>query len=88
VDFIKTADPQKVWAVELEDVVEEDAYLELVDPNEGTAMMRQSEEVVVTGQSKKVKKRRLQKQSDVLPAKKLRTYHPALASGAGGKTLS
>ncbi|GJW23270.1 hypothetical protein Tco_0033892 [Tanacetum coccineum] len=36
----------------------------------------------------KVKKRRLQKQSNVLPAKKLRTYHPALASGAGGKTLA
>ncbi|GKE54623.1 hypothetical protein Tco_1489779 [Tanacetum coccineum] len=49
-----------------EDVAKEDAYLELADPDEGTAM----------------------KQSDVLPAKKLRTYHPALASGAGGKTLA
>ncbi|GKB71246.1 hypothetical protein Tco_0932658 [Tanacetum coccineum] len=131
-DFIKTADPQKVWAVEVhkgddqvkllestqhcfvplvipaaggsssavaaeipapieggqEDVAEEDAYLELADPDEGTAMVRQSEEEVVTEQSKKVKKRRLQKQSDVLPAKKLRTDHPALASGAGGKTLA
>ncbi|GJS94676.1 hypothetical protein Tco_0801644 [Tanacetum coccineum] len=126
-DFIKTVDPRKVRAVEVqkrddqvkllestqhcfmplvipaaggsssvtaaeilapteggqEDVAEEDAYLELVDPDEGTAMMRQSEEVVVTEQSKKVKKRRFQKQSDVLPAKKLRTDHPALASGAG-----
>ncbi|GKA24417.1 hypothetical protein Tco_0710450 [Tanacetum coccineum] len=71
-----------------EDVAEEDAYLELADPDEGTAMVRQSEEEVVTEQSKKVKKRRLQKQSDVLPAKKLRTDHPALASGAGGKTLA
>ncbi|GJV76013.1 hypothetical protein Tco_1507597 [Tanacetum coccineum] len=106
-----TADPRKVWAVEVqkgddqfccgredhpystearqkEDVAEEDAYLELADPDEGTAMVRQSEEEVVTEQSKKVKKRRLQKQSDVLPAKKLRTDHPALASGAGGKTLA
>ncbi|GKB04435.1 hypothetical protein Tco_0832578 [Tanacetum coccineum] len=131
-DFIKTADPRKVRAVEVqkgddqvkllestqhcfmplvipaaggsssaaaaeipapteggqEDVAEEDAYLELADPDEGTAMVRQSEEEVVTEQSKKVKKRRLQKQSDVLPAKKLRTDHPALASGAGGKTLA
>ncbi|GKB62429.1 hypothetical protein Tco_0918615 [Tanacetum coccineum] len=42
-------------------VAEENAYLELVDPDEGTAMVRQSEEEVVTEQSKKVKKRRLQK---------------------------
>ncbi|GJR33743.1 hypothetical protein Tco_1209427 [Tanacetum coccineum] len=69
-------------------VAEEDAYLELADPDEGTAMVRQSEEEVVTEQSKKVKKRRLQKQSDVLPAKKLRKDHPALASGTGGKTLA
>ncbi|GKF98771.1 hypothetical protein Tco_0297554, partial [Tanacetum coccineum] len=35
----------------------------------------------VAEQSKKVKKKRLQKQSDVLPAKKLRADHPALAFG-------
>ncbi|GJW15525.1 hypothetical protein Tco_0019658 [Tanacetum coccineum] len=131
-DFIKTADPRKVRAVEVqkgddqvtllestrhcfmplvipaaggsssavateipapteggqEDVAEEDAYLELADPDEGTAMVRQSEEEVVTEQSKKVKKRRLQKQGDVLPAKKLRTDHPSLASCIGGKTLA
>ncbi|GKB03189.1 hypothetical protein Tco_0831278, partial [Tanacetum coccineum] len=126
-DFIKTADPRNVRAVEVqkgddqvkllestqhcfmplvipaagscsataaeiptpteggqEEVAEEGAYLELADPNEGTAMVRQSEEEVITEQSKKVKKRRLQKQSDVLPAKKLRADHPALVSGAGG----
>ncbi|GJU79927.1 hypothetical protein Tco_1282292 [Tanacetum coccineum] len=92
------ADPQKVIAGggsrEIDRlgrarvVAGRDAYLELADPDEGTAMVRQSEEEVVTEQSKKVKKRRLQKQSDVLPAKKLRTYHPAYASGAGGKTLA
>ncbi|GJT93783.1 hypothetical protein Tco_1082628 [Tanacetum coccineum] len=131
-DFIKTADPQKVWAVEVqkgddhvtllestrhcfmplvtpaangsssaaateiptpteggkEDVAEENAYLELADPDEGTAMVRQSEEEVVTEQSKKVKKRRSQKQGYVLPAKKLMADHPALASGTGGKTLA
>ncbi|GKE13329.1 hypothetical protein Tco_1416880, partial [Tanacetum coccineum] len=47
-----------------EDVAEENAYLELADPDEGTAM------------------------SDVLPAKKLRTDHPSLASGTRGKTLA
>ncbi|GJV55082.1 hypothetical protein Tco_1456087 [Tanacetum coccineum] len=131
-DFIKTADPRKVRAVEVQkgddqvtllestrhcfmplvipaaggsssaaateipaptkggqkDVAKENAYLELADPDEGTTMVRQSEEEVVAEQSKKVKKRRLQKQGDVLPAKKLRADHPALASGTGGKTLA
>ncbi|GJU54533.1 hypothetical protein Tco_1228247 [Tanacetum coccineum] len=71
-----------------EDVAEENAYLELADPNEGTAMVRQSEEEVVTEQPKKIKKKRLNKQSNVLPAKKLRTDHPSLASGTEGKTLA
>ncbi|GJW91834.1 hypothetical protein Tco_0169387 [Tanacetum coccineum] len=93
-DFIKTADPRKVRAVEVqkgddqEDVAEENAYLELADPDEGTAMVRQSEEEVVTERPKKIKKKRPTKQSDVLPAKKLRTNHPSLASGTGGKTLA
>ncbi|GJU07544.1 hypothetical protein Tco_1123974, partial [Tanacetum coccineum] len=116
-DFIKTADPQKVQAVEVQkgddqvtllestwhcfmplvipaaggsssvaateipaptergqkDVAEENAYLELADPDEGTAMVRQSEEEAVTERPKKVKKKRLIRQSDVLPAKKLTT---------------
>ncbi|GJR23909.1 hypothetical protein Tco_0972436 [Tanacetum coccineum] len=127
-DFIKTADPRKVRAVEVqkgddqvtllestrhcfmplvipaaggsssvaateipapieggqEDVAEENAYLELADPDEGTAMARQSEEEVVTERPKKIKKKRLIRQSDVLPAKKLRTDHPSLASGTRG----
>ncbi|GKC60465.1 hypothetical protein Tco_1088063 [Tanacetum coccineum] len=69
-----------------EDVTEVNAYLELADPDEGTAMARQSEEEVVTERPKKIKKI-LIRQSDVLPAKKLRTDHPSLASGTGGKTL-
>ncbi|GKB67654.1 hypothetical protein Tco_0929066, partial [Tanacetum coccineum] len=131
-DFIKTADPRKVRAVEVqkgddqvtllestrhcfmplvipaaggsssvaateipaptergqEGVAEGNAYLELADPDEGTAMVRQSDEEVVTEQPKKIKKKRLIKQSNVLPAKKLRTDHPSLASGTGGKTLA
>ncbi|GJU66867.1 hypothetical protein Tco_1253126 [Tanacetum coccineum] len=62
-DFIKTVNPRKVRAMEVqkgddqipapaeggqEDVDEEDPYLELADPGEGMAMVRQSEEEVVT----------------------------------------
>ncbi|GJU98707.1 hypothetical protein Tco_1327978 [Tanacetum coccineum] len=69
-----------------EDVALEEAYLELADPDEGTTAVRQGEEEVVTEQPKKVKKRLL-KQSDVLPAKKLRTDHPTLVSGTGGSGI-
>ncbi|GKC16802.1 hypothetical protein Tco_1013584 [Tanacetum coccineum] len=72
----------------LEDVVADDAYLEFVDPGEDTIVARRSEEEVVTEQPKKIKKKRLKKRSDVLPAKKLRTGYPSLASGTGGKTLA
>ncbi|GKA28413.1 hypothetical protein Tco_0714581 [Tanacetum coccineum] len=61
---------------------------ELADPDEGMAVVRQSEEEVVTEQPKKVKKRRLQKQGDALPAKKLRTDHPSLASSTGAYSPS
>ncbi|GKE48903.1 hypothetical protein Tco_1480161, partial [Tanacetum coccineum] len=71
-----------------ESVAKENAYLELADPGEGMAMVRQSDEEVVTEQPKKIKKKRLIKQSDVLPAKRLRTDHPSFASGTGGKTLA
>ncbi|GJV97856.1 hypothetical protein Tco_1549433 [Tanacetum coccineum] len=131
-DFIKTADPRKVRAVEvqkgeeqvkflestqhcfmplkicasrgsssaadaevpapagegLEDAVAEDAYLELADPGEDMTVVRQGEEEVATKQPKKTKRKRLVKQGEVLPAKKLRTDHPSLASGTGGKTLA
>ncbi|GKC06118.1 hypothetical protein Tco_0997728, partial [Tanacetum coccineum] len=93
-DFIKTADPRKVQAVEVqkgddqEGVAKENAYLELADPDEGTAMVRQSEEEVVTERPKKVKKKRPTTQSDVLPTKKLRTDHPSFAFDTRGKTLA
>ncbi|GKG58701.1 hypothetical protein Tco_0594471, partial [Tanacetum coccineum] len=41
-----------------EDVNPEDAYLELADPDEGTAVVRQGEEVV-TEQPEKVRKKTL-----------------------------
>ncbi|GKC50783.1 hypothetical protein Tco_1073528 [Tanacetum coccineum] len=130
-DFIQTADPRKVRAIEVqkgadqvtllesteycfmplvipaaggsssaaaakvsvlteerqESVAPEDAYLNLADPDEDAIAVRQGEERVVSEQPKKVKKRRL-KQSDALPAKKLRTDHHSLAFGTGGKTLA
>ncbi|GKE44177.1 hypothetical protein Tco_1471461, partial [Tanacetum coccineum] len=102
-DFIKTADPRKVQAVEvqkgeeqvptpagerLEDASTEDAYLELADPGEDMTVVRQGEEEVATEQPKKTKRKRLVKQGKVLLAKKLRADHPSLASGIGGKTLA
>ncbi|GKG28447.1 hypothetical protein Tco_0406774, partial [Tanacetum coccineum] len=70
-----------------EGVAEENVYLELEDPDEGTTMVRQSDEEVVTEKPKKIKKKRLIKQSNVLLAKKLRMDHPSFASGTGGKPL-
>ncbi|GJT27849.1 hypothetical protein Tco_0908124 [Tanacetum coccineum] len=69
-----------------EDVVQEDAYLEVADPNEDMADASQTEVEVVAEPPKKAKKRRLVKQSDVLPAKRLRQDHPSLTSSIGGKT--
>ncbi|GJY22655.1 hypothetical protein Tco_0396313 [Tanacetum coccineum] len=120
-DFIKTADPRKVQAVEVqkkddqvkllestshcfmplvtpaaggsssaaapevsapaevepENVVPEDTYLDLTGPDE-----------VVATQPGKSKRKRLRKQSDVLPVKQLRKDHPSFATGTGGKTLA
>ncbi|GJR63040.1 hypothetical protein Tco_1505202 [Tanacetum coccineum] len=39
-------------------------------------------------QPEKAKRKKLLKQSDTLPAKRLRVDHPCLASGTGGKTLA
>ncbi|GKB45319.1 hypothetical protein Tco_0896072 [Tanacetum coccineum] len=71
-----------------ENTAQEDAYLELANPDEGTAAAGQVEEEVVVEQPKRVKKRRLVKQSETLPAKRLREDHLRLVSGTGGKTLA
>ncbi|GKA47607.1 hypothetical protein Tco_0740490 [Tanacetum coccineum] len=72
--------------VEPENVVLEDTYLDLTEPDVDQAMAR-LEEVTVT-QAEKSKRKRLAKQSDALPAKQLRKDHPSLATGTGGKTLA
>ncbi|GJX60857.1 hypothetical protein Tco_0292247 [Tanacetum coccineum] len=65
-----------------ENVVAEDAYLELADPDE-----QAQEEEVVREQPEKVNRKRLVKRSDALPAKRLRKDYPKPASSTGGKTL-
>ncbi|GKF83340.1 hypothetical protein Tco_0244996 [Tanacetum coccineum] len=72
----------------LEDAAAEDAYLELADPGEDMTVVRQGEEEVAMKQPKKTKRKRLVKQGEVFPAKKLRMDHPSLASGTDGKTLA
>ncbi|GKC00357.1 hypothetical protein Tco_0986493 [Tanacetum coccineum] len=72
---------ERLEDVAVDDVAADEAYLELAEPGEG-------EEEVVAEQPKKTKRKRLVKQSDPLPAKKLRANHPSLASGTGGKTLA
>ncbi|GJV03336.1 hypothetical protein Tco_1336905 [Tanacetum coccineum] len=108
-DFIQTADPQKVRAVEVQKRANQvtllestkDCFMPMVIPAAGgsssaaaaevpvlTEERQQGEERVVSEQPKKVKRRRLVKPRDALLAKKLRTDHPSLASGTGGKTLA
>ncbi|GKC66040.1 hypothetical protein Tco_1098638, partial [Tanacetum coccineum] len=91
-DFIKTADPRKVQAVEVQKKDDQVKLLEstshcfmpLVTP---AADLTGPDEVVAT-QPGKSKRKRLGKQSDTLPAKQLRKDHPSFATGTGGKTLA
>ncbi|GJW64412.1 hypothetical protein Tco_0116296 [Tanacetum coccineum] len=72
--------------VEPENVVPEDTYLDLTEPDADLAAARPKE--VAMTQSGKSKRKRLVKQSDTLSAKQLRKDHPNLAIGTGGKTLA
>ncbi|GJY75256.1 hypothetical protein Tco_0480372 [Tanacetum coccineum] len=64
--------------VEPENVVPEDTYLDLTEPDADLAAARPEE--VATTQSGKSKRKRLVKQSDTLPAKQLRKDHHSLAT--------
>ncbi|GJZ34946.1 hypothetical protein Tco_0580763 [Tanacetum coccineum] len=68
--------------VEPENVVPEDTYLDLTEPDAARP------EEVATTQSGKSKRKRLVKQSDTFSAKQLRKDHPSLATSTGGKTLA
>ncbi|GJX52708.1 hypothetical protein Tco_0281077, partial [Tanacetum coccineum] len=69
-----------------ENVISAGTYLDLMDP-EGN-LTEAEKEGAARKQPNKVKRKKLSKQSDTLPAKKLRVDHPSLASGTGGKSLA
>ncbi|GJU15248.1 hypothetical protein Tco_1143214 [Tanacetum coccineum] len=72
---------------EHEGVQEEDAYLELNDPDESSAAAGEGGENVVAKQPRQVMKRKLVKQSSVLPPKRLRKDHSWAVPCTGGKSL-
>ncbi|GJT98337.1 hypothetical protein Tco_1093855, partial [Tanacetum coccineum] len=88
-DFIKTADPRKVQAVEVQ---KKDDQVKLLESTSHCFMSlvtpAAAPEVSAPAELGKSKRKRLVKQSDTLPAKQLRKYHPSLATGIGGKTLA
>ncbi|GJX42388.1 hypothetical protein Tco_0257378 [Tanacetum coccineum] len=67
-----------------ENVIPESAFLNPTDPECDVTV---AEKDVVQRQPEKAKRKKL-KRSDPLPAKRLRTDHPSLASGTGGKSLA
>ncbi|GKB98913.1 hypothetical protein Tco_0985050, partial [Tanacetum coccineum] len=68
-----------------EDIIPAGAYLDLTDPEDDLIVAEKGD--ATRKQPKKDKRKKLSKQSDTLPAKRLRVDHPSLASGTGGKTL-
>ncbi|GKF13919.1 hypothetical protein Tco_0055381, partial [Tanacetum coccineum] len=68
-----------------EDVIPESAFLNPTDPEFDVTV---AEKDVAQRQPEKAKRKKLLKRSDPLPAKRLRTDHPSLASGTGGKSLA
>ncbi|GKA49277.1 hypothetical protein Tco_0742235, partial [Tanacetum coccineum] len=69
-----------------ENVIPVGTYLDLVDPEGDLTMVEKGD--AARKQPEKAKRKKLLKQSDTLPAKRLRIDHPSLASGTGGKTLA
>ncbi|GJZ34214.1 hypothetical protein Tco_0579650 [Tanacetum coccineum] len=69
-----------------ENVIPVGTYLDLMDPKGDLTVAEKGD--AARKQPDKVKRKKLSKQSDTLPAKKLRVDHPSLASGTGGKSLA
>ncbi|GJW50358.1 hypothetical protein Tco_0091709 [Tanacetum coccineum] len=69
-----------------ENIIPVGSYLDLVDPEGDLTVVEKGD--AARKQPEKVKRKKLLKQSDTLPAKRLRVDHPSLASGTGGKTLA
>ncbi|GJS29595.1 hypothetical protein Tco_0490215 [Tanacetum coccineum] len=69
-----------------ENVIPVGTYVDLVDPEGDLTVVEKGD--AAQKQPEKAKRKKLSKQSDPLPAKRLRIDHPSLASGTGGKTLA
>ncbi|GJS11127.1 hypothetical protein Tco_0367923 [Tanacetum coccineum] len=69
-----------------ENVIPVGTYVDLVDPEDDLTVVEKGD--AAQKQPEKAKRKKLSKQSDPLPAKRLRIDHPSLASGTGGKTLA
>ncbi|GJZ11024.1 hypothetical protein Tco_0545783, partial [Tanacetum coccineum] len=69
-----------------ENVIPMGTYLDLADPKGDLTVVEKGD--VAQKQPEKAKRKKLLKQSDTLPAKRLMIDHPSLASGTGGKTLT
>ncbi|GJW81017.1 hypothetical protein Tco_0144992 [Tanacetum coccineum] len=69
-----------------ENVIPVGTYVDLVDPKDDLTVVEKGD--AAQKQPEKAKREKLSKQSDPLPAKRLRIDHPSLASGTGGKTLA
>ncbi|GKA87348.1 hypothetical protein Tco_0809112, partial [Tanacetum coccineum] len=69
-----------------ENIISVGSYLDLVDPEGDLTVVEKGD--AARKQPEKAKRKKLLKQSDTLPAKRLRVDHPSLASGTGGKTLA
>ncbi|GJY34754.1 hypothetical protein Tco_0419223 [Tanacetum coccineum] len=80
-DYSRTADPWEGANVEVQNGGS-GAGAEVSAPS-----VKESEKDVAQRQPEKAKRKKLLKRSDPLPAKRLRTDHPSLASGIGGKSL-
>ncbi|GJU90800.1 hypothetical protein Tco_1303223 [Tanacetum coccineum] len=69
-----------------ENVIPVGTYVDLIDPEDDLTVVEEGD--AARKQPEKAKRKKLSKQSDPLPAKRLRVDHPSLASGTGGKTLA
>ncbi|GJX70069.1 zinc finger, CCHC-type containing protein, partial [Tanacetum coccineum] len=69
-----------------ENVILVGTYVDLIDPEDNLTVVEKGD--AAQKQPEKAKRKKLSKQNDPLPAKRLRVDHPSLASGTGGKTLA
>ncbi|GKD38143.1 hypothetical protein Tco_1258350, partial [Tanacetum coccineum] len=69
-----------------ENIIPVGTYLDLMDLEGDLTVVEKG--YAARKQPEKAKRKKLLKQSDTLPAKRLRVDHPSLASGTGGKTLA